>query len=86
MKNVWYFLQGLAVLLVIGAPLLGYALGQPLVGWLVFAGLIGLHLYELTITIPLARKKSIPTGEAITKTMLFGFTWWVPVKRGIFVK
>ena len=42
-----------------------------------------LHPLELFISIPLGRSKSIPTWKVIVKTILFGFTWWLPLKMGI---
>jgi hypothetical protein len=42
-----------------------------------------LHLAELPVTVPLARRRGFPPGIAVRKTMLSGFTWWLPFRRGI---
>lgn len=79
----WILLQILALALLLGALPLAYLLGYSSVGWGVFLALLLLHLAELRITLPLARQKNLPTVTAVGKTMLFGFTWWVPLRRGV---
>jgi hypothetical protein len=41
------------------------------------------HPLELITSIPIGKKAGIGTGTTILKTMLFGFTWWLPVKMGV---
>ena len=80
---LWILLQVLALALLLGALPLAYLVGYSGVGWGAFLALLLLHLAELRITLPLARQKNLPTVIAVGKTMLFGFTWWVPLRQGL---
>ncbi|MDX1669923.1 MAG: hypothetical protein R3194_10925 [Limnobacter sp.] len=37
-----------------------------------------LHLAEIPLALAVLRKKSIPLTEKISKTFLYGFTYWLP--------
>lgn len=55
--------------------------------WLVIACiLIITHPLELILSIPIGKKAGISTGITVLKTLLFGFTWWLPVKMGVLDK
>lgn len=82
-KTFWYFLQLLALCLLIGALPIGSLLDHPAAGWLVFAVVALLHISEILVTIPLAKQRNFPIGIAVLKTLLFGFTWWIPFKQGL---
>jgi hypothetical protein len=82
-KTFWYFLQLLALGLLLGAFPIGSLLDHPVAGWLVFAVVALLHISEILVTIPLAKQRNFPIGTAVLKTLLFGFTWWIPFKQGI---
>jgi hypothetical protein len=70
------------LLLLVPLPL-GYALGHPGAGRALMIMIVLLHASELRVSIPLAKKRNLSTGIAALKTMLFGFTWWVPYKQGL---
>ena len=42
------------------------------------------HPIELTKSLPIARKKNVPLTTAVTKTLIFGITWWIPLEKGVF--
>lgn len=42
------------------------------------------HPFELLISMPIAKKAGVPKGKAILKTLVFGITWWLPLKKGVF--
>lgn len=44
------------------------------------------HPLELTKSLPIAKDSNVPLGSAVLKTFVFGLTWWVPLKRGVFEK
>jgi uncharacterized protein YhhL (DUF1145 family) len=44
------------------------------------------HPLELILSIPIGKKAGIPTGTTVLNTLLFGFTWWLPVKMGVLNK
>jgi hypothetical protein len=84
-KSFWYFLQfGAIVLYAISIPF-GYWLfpGTKLSAWSIFAGLVLLHTSEITIARKIGSEKNISLLRVAVKTILFGFTWWLPLKKGI---
>ena len=55
--------------------------------WLVITCILVItHPLELILSIPIGKKAGITTGTTVLKTLLFGFTWWLPVKMGILDK
>lgn len=80
-EGFWLLLQVLALGLLLVILPLGYALGYPAAGWGLLAAVLLLHLAELRITLPLARRNHLSRSSVVLKTMLFGFTWWVPLRR-----
>ncbi len=54
-----------------------------LAGILVMVGVVLLHLAELKIAIRIGREYVISVPRIIFMDMLFGFTWWLPLKNGI---
>ena len=44
------------------------------------------HISEMPISFKIAKSKGIPYRQIIIKTLLFGFTWWIPLKLDIFKK
>ncbi len=83
-RGFWYFLEAGAIFLFVAAVGIGCAgMVSPPVSWIVFAGLLALHLGE----IPTARRrlagKNLSAARIIVKTTLFGFTWRLPVERGV---
>jgi hypothetical protein len=85
-KSFWYFLQfGAIILYAVSIPF-GYWLfpGTNLSAWSVFAGLVLLHTLEIIITRKIGSEKNISFLRVAVKTILFGFTWWLPLKKGIF--
>lgn len=68
----------ITILLWISAILLSILTGWH---WLVF-GLIALHFAELMIIgLQTGRKTGVPLWKTLTGCMLFGFIWWLPLRR-----
>lgn len=44
------------------------------------------HPLELLLAIPIGKAAGVPTGKTILKTMMLGFTWWVPLALKVFKK
>jgi hypothetical protein len=42
------------------------------------------HPLELPISLPIGEKAGLSKQRTVIKTILFGFTWWLPVKLGVF--
>jgi hypothetical protein len=38
---------------------------------------------KLISSISIGKKAGISTDKAVLKTLLFGFTWWLPMKMGV---
>jgi hypothetical protein len=84
-KGFWYALMagaiGLWITVILAAILVP---SISIIAWIVFTALAALHLLEF----PLASKeiadaKDISGSTAFIKTVLFGFTWWLALKKGI---
>jgi hypothetical protein len=84
-KGFWYFLQFGAIGLYAMSLLLGYRFFQDstLCAWSFFAGLVLLHTAEIPFIKKIGLEKNIPLSTVVVKTLLFGFTWWLPLKKGI---
>ena len=87
-KGFWYFLMANAIglwIMVLLAAILVPSISM--IAWIVFIALLALHIVEF----PLASKKildrkGISARTAFIKTLLFGFTWWLALKKGIIEK
>ncbi len=58
-----------------------------LVFWIIDIFLsVVVHGAQLYIAIPEGKKKQLPMWRIIVKTMIFGATWWKPLRDGIIDK
>ena len=85
-KIFWQLLKNGAIGLWILSVVMGYLLfpESHLKAWSLFIGLVILHAAELFTALKIGREKGLTTRTTVTKTLLYGFTWWVPLKKGIF--
>jgi hypothetical protein len=52
--------------------------------WLAITLIWGIgHPLELAMSMPIARKAGFSLKETIVNTLVFGITWWIPVKLGV---
>lgn len=82
-QKVWYVLQaGLVVfwLIVPIVGLIGYEV--PLLTMLALFIFVA-HVLEIPLAINKLRGKDIPSGRVVLNTLIFGFTWWLPVSKGL---
>ena len=87
-KGFWYFLMTGAIVLYVAVGLLGFYIfphswPKAIIGVLF---LVVLHLSEVPHVGKVLAGRGFSNGRIIVKTLLFGFTWWVPVKKGILEK
>jgi len=87
-KGFWYFLMTGAIVLYVAVGLLGFYIFPH--SWVkAVIGLVLLLLLHIS-EIPHAKKvlggKGLSNRRIAVMTILFGFTWWVPVKKGILEK
>lgn len=83
-KYFWFLLMASAV----GLYLLGLGLwlfsSTPLIGACLVLGIIILHLFELKTALQIGREKQLSDARIYLMDLVFGFTWWLPLKMGIF--
>ena len=84
-RAFWYILMTGAVVLWLGSVALGLYLSSKgnSYGWLLFGTLVVIHALEIKMCLTLGKRYELSNSLVVTKTMVFGFTWWVPLKRGI---
>lgn len=44
------------------------------------------HPLELGLALGIGRSRGLSTLRTVVKTLLFGFTWWLPLKLGVIKK
>lgn len=49
-----------------------------------WAILVMIHMLEFPLAFIAVRDRRIGWGVTIIATLIFGFTWWVPARRGVF--
>lgn len=79
----WVLCRVLTLLLFAGVVIAGTMSDHPAAGWSVLALLLVLHASELRISLHLPATAHVARPRIIIMTLLFGFTWWVPVSRGL---
>jgi len=81
-KPFWICMMVIAVgLYLIGCALLVDRITR-LAGILLLIGIVLLHAVELKTAMRIGRGQGIPAIKIIIMDMLFGFTWWFPLKNG----
>jgi hypothetical protein len=72
----------------LGLYLLGFALifipGLRWIGVALILAILLLHLAELKTALRIGRARRLTDGAICRMDLLFGFTWWLPLKRNIF--
>jgi hypothetical protein len=71
-----------ACLYLIGCVLLIFHTTR-LAGILLLSGLILLHLAELKTAIRIGHEQGVSISRIVFMDMIFGFTWWLPLKSEI---
>lgn len=87
-KKFWIALEaGAIALFLVGIGLGWYLFPEGgLKAWSIFIGLVVLHVAETPVGLRVGREKNLPIRRTLIKTWAFGFTWWLPVKKGILEK
>lgn len=85
-KFFWRFLQLGAICLWIFSLGLGFWFypEYQMKAWSLFIVVVIIHTSELLLTLRMDSLRNKTTKAIVVNTVLFGFTWWVPVKNGIF--
>lgn len=88
-RYFWYFLMFGAIVLYVLSILLGRYLfpGNLLLSHIFFIGLVVFHCAEIpAVSLKIGRDRGIPELNIVINTILYGFTWWLPLKKGIIDK
>lgn len=81
-QRIWYGLQAGLVVFWLIVPLVGL-LGFHVPFLTLFAAIILLaHVLEIPLAINRLRPLKLPAGKVALKTLVFGFTWWLPLSKG----
>ena len=52
--------------------------------WIAMLGVWGLvHPLEIIMSYGIGRGRNLSPAHIVIKTILFGFTWWLPLKMGV---
>lgn len=79
----WRLCRVVTLLMFAGVVLAGYLARHPAAGWCTLALLLMLHATELRISLRVPAASKSGRLRAIAMTLLFGFTWWLPLSRGL---
>ena len=87
-KYFWYVLMagaiGLWITVILAAILVP---SVSMIAWIVFIALAALHILEYPlVSKKISDRKGISRSTSFIKTILFGFTWWLALKKGIIEK
>ncbi|HEX4917102.1 MAG TPA: hypothetical protein VFV43_04310 [Limnobacter sp.] len=81
-QRIWYGLQAGLVVFWLIVPLVGL-MGFHLPWLTMLAAIILLaHVLEIPLAMNKLRPLQLPSGKVILKTLVFGFTWWLPLSKG----
>ncbi|HSN94786.1 MAG TPA: hypothetical protein VLR89_06965 [Anaerolineaceae bacterium] len=83
-KVFWFILMVSAVVLYLFGLGLCFFSSTPLIGVGLFFGILFLHLAELKTALQIGRIKQLSDSHIWLMDLVFGFTWWLPLKMGIF--
>ena len=85
-KLIWYFLMANALVLwgaVIALGLYLFPENRTLGALGLFLLVLAIHVSEIPVAYKIGTGKKLSAPRTILKTLVFGFTWWVPLKKGI---
>ena len=87
-KIFWYFMMFGAIALWLAVILVALFLPRVSnIAWILFGVLIAIHISEYPlVSAKICKEKGLPPGISFLKTFLFGFTWWLPLNKGIIKK
>jgi hypothetical protein len=84
-REFWYFLMSGALALWVVVFWLSFLLfPETSIGKVVLPiALFILHLAEVPLSLKIGKFRRISKLRVVLNTLLFGFTWWLPIKRGV---
>ncbi|MBI9085592.1 MAG: hypothetical protein JEZ11_18485 [Desulfobacterales bacterium] len=86
-RKFWQMLQAgsLAgwIYILVGAAFFSETQWLKILWWVLMLAWAIVHPLELKISLPIGRQKGLTPEWTFAMTLLFGFTWWLPLKRGV---
>ncbi len=87
-KLFWFLFRNSVLLVWIVLFLFAFGLSTPISPLFRTALVILLliHAAEIPISLGIGKEKQLSTGIIIFKTLLYGFTWWIPLRKNLIEK
>jgi len=88
-KLFWYFSMICVIVTYVFLLILGRYLwpDDSFKSWFLFIGMFIVHTIEIpAASLKIGKEKGIAVPIVVLKTILFGFTWWLPLKKGVIKK
>ena len=83
-KAFWYaMMAGTAGLWVVGLLVPWWIFQNRIAGLVIPLVMLLLHILELPLALNLGEGKGLPPSRSLFFTLVFGFTWWLPLRKGI---
>ncbi|MAA73656.1 MAG: hypothetical protein CMN28_02990 [Salinisphaeraceae bacterium] len=83
-RPFWLTVGVLAVLLHLGGIYLYATQGFENLWARLWGIIVVLHVLEIPLAFVMLRGRGIAWGLTIWNTLVFGFAWWVPARRGVY--
>ena len=53
--------------------------------WVILVFVFGIiHPLEIMVSLPISKRRGYSVNKSIAGTILFGFGWWLPIKKNVF--
>ena len=84
-SKAFWLVNNAALLAIYGVAATLFSQGQDS-HWLVILAAVILvaHVLEIPLAMKVLKDKNPSMGRLIAGTVLFGFTWWLPAKKGVY--
>lgn len=85
-ENKRFWLAANALTLVLHAAGIGFYAAQGFSSPVtqLWALIVAIHILEIPMAFIAVQDRNIVWGATVLKTLVFGFTWWVPARRGVY--
>lgn len=86
MFNKQFWLMSNAVTIVLHVAGVAFYFAQGFDSWIaqLWAIIVAIHVLEIPMALMAVQDRGLSPGATAIKTLIFGFTWWVPARRGVY--
>jgi len=85
-KLFWYAHMTGVFFLWPGIIIAGYVSDNLFISYIVFGTLLLIHTLEVKKGLSVGKENGFSSSTSVIMTLIFGYTWWVPVKKGVIKK